>query len=166
MKTLFRHPAALLGLLFALSSSAQTGSTGVASITDVWARGTVQGQKATGVFATLKSTAGAKLIAAESSVAGVVEVHEMKMEGDVMKMRRVNAVDLPPGQAVALTPGGLHVMLMDLKQPLKEGELVPVTFVVEGRDGKKDRVSVLATVKPLGAGASKDHPHHGSGHKH
>ena len=75
----------------------------------------------------------------------------MAMDGNVMKMRAVPGVDLPAGKAVELKPGGYHVMLMDLKQPLKAGDTVPVTLVVEGKDKKRESVDVKATVRQLGA---------------
>jgi len=87
-----------------------------------WARPAVSGQSATGAFMTLTAQDGARLVGAASPVAGLVEIHEMTMEGSVMKMRAVAGLDLPAGRAVELKPGGYHVMLMDLKQPLKAGE--------------------------------------------
>ena len=95
-------------------------------------------------------------------MAGVVEIHEMVMDGNVMKMRAVAGLDLPAGKAVDLKPGGYHVMLMDLKQELKPGELVPVTLVIEGKDGKRETVEVAAAVRALGASAG----HNMSQHKH
>jgi copper(I)-binding protein len=82
----------------------------------------------------LTSTEGARLIGAASPVAGVVEIHEMVMEGSVMRMRAVSAVDLPPGRSVELKPGGYHVMLMDLKRPLRAGERIPLELRIETRD--------------------------------
>jgi len=135
--------ALLVAVAFATTATAQT------SVKDPWIRGTVAQQKATGMFAQITSTAGGKLVSASSPVAGVVEIHEMAMEGNVMKMRAVPGLDLPAGKAVDLKPGGYHVMLMDLKQQLKEGETVAVTLVVEGKDGKKETIEVKAPVKAL-----------------
>jgi copper(I)-binding protein len=129
----------------ALAASAQT------TVQDAWVRGTVAQQKATGMFARITSAAGGKLVAASSPVAGVVEIHEMAMEGDVMRMRAIPALALPAGKVVELKPGGYHVMLLDLKQPLKAGDLVPVSLVVEGKDGKRETVEIKAPVKALGA---------------
>ncbi len=121
------------------------------SASEPWVRGTVAQQKATGAFMTLTSVSGGKLLSVSSPAAGVVEIHEMKMEGSTMKMAAVSALELPAGKAVELKPGGYHVMLMDLKQPLKAGDSVALTLVVEGRDGKKETLSVTAPVRPLGA---------------
>ena len=94
-------------------------------VQNAWARATVQGQKATGAFMTLTAPSASKLVSVSSPVAGVAEVHEMKMEGDVMKMRAIPGLDLPAGKAVDLKPGGYHVMLMDLKLPLQKDTTIP-----------------------------------------
>ena len=133
----------MLAALLALGAQAQT------TVKDPWVRGTVAGQKATGLFAQVTSASGGKLVAATSPVAGVVEIHEMVMDGNVMKMRAVAGLDLPAGKMVDLKPGGYHVMLMDLKQELKPGESVPVTLVIEGAGGKRESVQLKAPVKPL-----------------
>lgn len=136
-------------LLVAASLFTATAAFAQTTVSDAWIRGTVAEQKATGMFAKVTSTAGGKLVAASSPVAGVVEIHEMAMEGNVMKMRAIPGLDLPAGKAVELKPGGYHVMMMALKQPLKAGETVPVTLVVEGKDGKRETVEVKAVVKSL-----------------
>ncbi len=139
-----------------LSASAQV------TVKDPWVRATVSQQKATGAFMQLTSAQDTRLVEAKSPVAGVVEVHEMSMEKDVMKMRAIAGLDLPAGKTVELKPGGYHVMLMDLKQQMKDGDTVPLTLVVEGKDKKRSTVEVKATVKPLttAAPASKmDHQH-------
>jgi copper(I)-binding protein len=79
-----------------------------------------------------------------------VEIHEMAMDGNVMKMRAIPGLELPAGKTVELKPGGYHVMLMDLKKELKAGDTVPLTLVVEGADKKRETIEVKATVKPLG----------------
>jgi copper(I)-binding protein len=121
------------------------------TVKDPWVRGTVAQQQATGAFMQLTSAQGGKLVSVQSPAAGVVEIHEMAIEGNVMKMRAVAGLDLPAGKAVDLKPGGYHVMLMDLKKPLKEGETVPLTLVVEGKDGKRQTIEVNAPVKALAA---------------
>jgi periplasmic copper chaperone A len=135
----------------ALAAQAQT------TVSDAWVRGTVAQQKATGMFAKITSATGGKLVAASSPVAGVVEIHEMKMNGDRMTMSAIpGGLELPAGQAVELKPGGYHVMLMALKQPIKAGETVPVTLTVEGKDGKKEMIEIKAEVRALGAPAKMD----------
>ena len=111
----------------------------------------------------LTTTQDARLVEARSPVAGVVEIHEMAMDKDVMRMRAIPGLDLPAGKTVELKPGGYHVMLMDLKQQMKEGETVPLTLVVEGKDKKRSSVEVKAPVKPLTAAAASKTEHQ---HKH
>ena len=140
----------LISALLALAAQAQT------TVKDPWVRGTVAGQKATGMFGQVVSTSGGKLVSASSPVAGVVEIHEMVMDGNVMKMRAIAGLELPAGKPVDLKPGGYHVMLMDLKQELKTGESVPVTLVIEGAGGKRESVELKAPVKAL-ADSQKKH---------
>lgn len=141
-----------------------TAAVAQTTVKDPWIRGTVAQQKATALFAQITSVQGGKLVSAASPLAGVVEVHEMAMEGTVMKMRAVaNGLELPAGKAVELKPGGYHVMLMDLKQAMTPGDTVPVTLVVEGKDGKKETLELKVPVRPLG-GAMPAGPM--QGHKH
>lgn len=140
------------------------------TVGEPWVRGTVAGQKATGAFMTLTSPTEAKLVSASSPVAGVVEIHEMSMDGGVMRMGAVKGgLPLPAGKAVELKPGGYHVMLMDLKQPVKAGDTVPLSLVIEGADKKAQTVEVKATVKALGAQPAakmQDMHEHMHDHKH
>lgn len=105
-------------------------------VKSAWARPTVAGQMGTGAFMQLTSKDGARILGASSAVAGVVEIHEMAMEGNVMRMRPLRQLDLPPGSAVELKPGGQHMMLMDLKRPLSAGEKIKVELRVETHDKK------------------------------
>ena len=113
-----------------------------------WARPTVEGQLGTGAFMRLVSREGSRLVGASSDVAGVVEIHEMAMHGNVMRMRAIPGLDLPPGQPVELKPGGYHMMLMDLKRPLKIGETVKVDLRVETRDRKLLTQPVDIEIRP------------------
>lgn len=150
----FRLTLIAASLLASSLAHAQT------TVAEPWVRSTVAGQKATGAFLQITSAAGGKLVSASSPVAGVVEIHEMSMDGNVMKMRALpNGLDLPAGKAVALKPGGLHVMLMDLKQPLKAGDAVPLTLVVEGAGSKRETVEVKATVRGAQAAPAGEHKH-------
>lgn len=138
-------------------------------ISDAWVRATVSQQQATGVFMNITADKDAKLVAGSSPVAGIVEIHEMAMDGNVMKMRAVaGGLDLPAGKAVELKPGGYHVMLINLKQQIKAGDTVPVSLVVEGKDGKKETIEVKAQARALntpaggmgaGAGMGMQHQH-------
>jgi hypothetical protein len=136
-------------LLASMMLSAAVAALAQTSVKDPWVRGTVAGQKATGLFGQITSSAGGKLVSASSPLAGVVEVHEMVMDGNVMKMRAVPSLELPAGKTVELKPGGYHVMLMDLKQELKTGDSVPLTLVIEGAGGKRETVELKAPVRAL-----------------
>jgi len=140
----------LIASLFVLAA---TSALAQVTVKDPWVRATVPHQTATGAFMQLSSPADAKLVSASSPVAGVTELHEMKMEKDVMKMRPVPGIAIPAGKGAELKPGGYHVMLMNLKGQVKEGDTVPITLVVEGKDGKRETVEVKAAVRPLNAPA-------------
>jgi len=112
-----------------------------------WVRTTVAQQTVTGAFMTITSAQGGKLVSASSPIAASVEVHEMKMVGDVMKMRPVDALALPAGKPVELKAGAYHMMLMGLKAPVKFGDVVPITLVIEDASGKRQTVDVKATAK-------------------
>lgn len=117
-------------------------------VRDAWVRPAVKGQSGTGAFMTLAAPSGARLVRVATPVAGVAEVHEMKMEGDVMRMRAVaGGLELPPRQAVELKPGGYHVMLMDLKKALGVGETVPIELEFVDRAGRKAIARVDAPVR-------------------
>jgi copper(I)-binding protein len=137
VKTLIIAAALLAGMAHAQS----------VDVKDAWVRTSVQGQKATGAFMKLTAKDGAKLVAASSPVAGVTEVHEMKMEGDIMKMKAVaGGLDLPAGKTVELKPGGYHVMLMDLKAALPKDSTIPLTLVFKDAKGVESRLELKVPV--------------------
>ncbi len=129
------------------------------TVGEPWVRGTVAAQKATGAFMELTSSEDAVLVSASSPVAGVVEVHHMAMDQGVMKMRAIPRLDLPAGKTVRLEPGGYHVMLMDLKQQMKAGDVVAITLEIQGKDGKTRTVEVKAAVRALAAAAGHERAH-------
>jgi copper(I)-binding protein len=142
------------------------GAHAQVTVKDAWVRATVPQQKATGAFMQINAAKDTKLVSATSPVTPVVEVHEMAMQDSVMRMRQVPALDVPAGKTVELKPGGYHVMLLDLKQQVKEGDTVPLTLVFEGKDGKRESVEVKAPVRALNASAQPA-PSMGHGdHKH
>lgn len=149
----------------AIVAAAMLAATAHAQVTvkDAWVRATVPQQKATGAFMQLQSAKDSRLVSASSPLTPNVEVHEMAMQENVMKMRQVPAIELPAGKAVDLKPGGYHIMLMNLTQTVKEGETVPLTLVFEGKDGQHETVDVKAPVRPLNSGAA---PAMHGGHKH
>lgn len=149
-----RWMMAVLAWSFAGSALAQVDVRGA------WARPAVPGQTGTGAFMTIVSKEGGRLVGAASAVAGVVEIHEMAMENNVMRMRAVPALDLPAGRAVELKPGGYHVMLLDLKQPLKAGDRVQVELRLETRDGKRVTQPVDVEVRAAAPGRADGHKKH------
>jgi copper(I)-binding protein len=127
------------------------------SVSDPWIRATVPQQKVAGAFMQLRASKPAKLVEVKSPVAGRVELHQMAMEGQTMRMRAVEAIDLPAGQTVNLATGGYHVMLFDLHHQLKEGEQVPLTLTVLDAAGKRETIALTAPVKPIGYAAPAAH---------
>lgn len=154
-------PLFATAVLCALAGAAQAQI----QVTEPWTRATVAQQKATGMFLTLTAAQGGRLVSAASPLAEVVEIHEMAMEGNIMRMRAVQGLDLPAGKPITLKPGGYHIMLMGLRQQIQPGQPVPATLVIEERDGKRQSVQVnaiareLATPSGSGHGASGTHRH-------
>jgi len=134
--------------------------TAAVDVRDAWVRAAVPGQSGTGAFMKLTAPAGARLVGASTPVAGVAEVHEMKMEGDTMRMREVKGVELPARQTVELKPGGFHLMLMDLKQPITQGKTVPVTLQFEDAKGVRSSLDVQVPVRLSAPGNATSAPAH------
>jgi periplasmic copper chaperone A len=148
--------------IFALACSAAQAQT--VEVSNAWVRSTVPGQPGTGAFMSLTARDGAKLLGASSPVAGVVEVHQMKMDGDIMTMRAVPVLELPAGQTVQLKPGGYHFMLTELKQPLAKGSKVPLALRLKDAKGAESNLELtlpVATVAPVAAAGSS--PGHAGG---
>lgn len=140
------------------SLAAQTAWAANISVTDAWVRATMPGQPVGSAYMQIQSDADARLVGVSSSVVPRVEVHEMKMDGDVMRMREVKAVDLPKGKTVSLEPGGFHIMLMNLKKPIAAGDVIPLTLVIES-GGKQQTVEVKAEARAMGGAMQMQHPH-------
>lgn len=156
----------------AADASKATGATNATNATnatsnapvkveDAWVRATVPNQHATGVFMRLTSPEAGRLIAVESDAAKHVEVHEMAMQDDVMKMRQVPAIALPAGQPVDLKPGGYHVMLIDLARQITPGDHIDVTLIVEDAKQQQHRVPVSVEARALNAKAGEAPAKHG-----
>jgi periplasmic copper chaperone A len=127
-----------------------------------WVRTAVQGQQGTGGFMKLTADQDMQLVGISSPVAGVGELHEMKMDGDMMTMRALPAgLALPAGKTVELKAGGLHIMLMDLKQALPKDSMVPMTLLFKDKAGKDVKMEIKVPVAPrapIGAAGDK-HTH-------
>lgn len=134
----------LLSLLgMSLHVSAQT------VVDDAWVRATVAGQPSTGAFMHITASSDSKLVEVQSPVAKTVQIHESKMENDVMSMQPVASVALPAGKSVAIVPEGYHVMLIDLVGQIKVGDQVPLTLIVEDSKGVKESIEVKAEARAL-----------------
>lgn len=147
----------LAACLMGAAAHAQT-----VEVKDAWARTTVSGQKASGAFMKLTARESTRLVGVSSPVAGVAEVHEMKMDGDVMRMRAMTGLDLPAGQTVELKPGGYHVMLLDLKVALRKDSSIPLTLVFKNAKGVESKVEVslpVLSMAPSGAAMSHGMKH-------
>ena len=137
--------------LFAWSAQAQV------TVKDAWVRATVPQQHSSGVFLQIASVGDARLVQVTSPLAEVAELHQMKMDGDIMRMSAVTGIDLPAGKTVALSSGGYHIMMLGLKQQLKAGDSVPLTLVVETADHKREIVQVNAAVRAAGTMPAMKH---------
>jgi hypothetical protein len=142
-----------LALLGALACQAAWASHVVVS--NAWVRATMPGQEVAGAFMDIQSDVATKLVAAASPATPQVEVHEMKMDGNMMRMREVRSIDVPKNSVVSLKPGGYHIMLMKLKKPINAGDKVPLTLIVETA-GKREKISIDAIARsPMdGAGSA------------
>ncbi len=144
-----------IALSLILASAAGSLWAQSVQVKDAWVRTTVPGQKGTGAFMTITAKEGSKLVGGSSPIAGLTEIHEMKMEGDIMRMRAIQGgLDLPAGKAIELKPGGYHVMLMDLKAALPKDTTVPITLIFKDAKGVESKVELsvpVATTAPGGA---------------
>jgi copper(I)-binding protein len=160
-KTSIKPLAAVFAFALAGIAPAALAQDAGLTVQDAWVRATVPNQHATGAFMRLTAAETGRLVGVESQAAKHVEVHEMAMQDNVMKMRQVAGIDLPAGKAVELKPGGYHVMLIDLAKPIAAGDHVALTLIVEDASRQQRRVPVDAVARPLNATAG---PAGGHGH--
>lgn len=170
MNTTFREPAsrtaswtrrhwsaALLGL--AWTGLAWAADEAGVEIRNAWARATVAGQPVAGAFVELKAKKAVTLVAVESPAAKRGEIHEMKHDGGVMRMRALPSVKLPAGRTVAFVPGGMHFMLFDPPQPLAAGSTIELTLSFQLPDGRVVKQTTQAQVRPVESGAGEHAGH-------
>ncbi|MCA1453268.1 copper chaperone PCu(A)C [Bradyrhizobium sp. BRP22] len=152
--------APLLAILFAIPAHAEDVKAGDLVISQAWSRATPSGAKVAGGYLTIenKGSSPDRLVGGSGDVAGKLEVHEMTTENGVMKMRALDkGLVIEPGKTVKLAPGGYHLMMFDLKNPLKQGDKVPVTLEFE----KAGKVTLSLDVQAVGAQApGGDHGGH------
>lgn len=146
MRTKLAALSAVLVFFATLTGGAFAQGTAV-QVKDAWARATPGGAQTAAAYVTITSTAGDRLTGASTPAAKEAQLHTMTMDNGVMKMRQVDGIDLPAGKAVALKPGGYHIMLMGLAQPLKEGQTFPLTLTFE----KAGTQQVTVAVQKVGA---------------
>jgi len=150
--------AAVMLACVGLPALAEDAQIGAITIKGAWSRATAPGAVAGVAFFTIANTGADDdaLVSAAADVAKAVELHSHVMEGDIMRMRQVPTISIPAGQTVALQPGGLHVMLLGLKQPLKQGTSYPLTLTFQ----RAGSVTVTVPIQDLGAmppGMSHEH---------
>lgn len=149
--------AAAATVLVSGSAAAQESALKDLRVAHPYARATPPGARAGGAFLTIENRGaqGDRLIGAASPAAGAVELHTMSMDGNVMRMRAVSAIEIPPGGTVALKPGGFHVMLLDLKRPLAAGDRFPLKLTFE----RAGSVDVIVEVEAMVPAADAAHGH-------
>jgi copper(I)-binding protein len=150
-----------------LSAAAAAFAQAAAPVTALvpWARPTVQGQRSAGVYVTLTASEPLTLVSASTPIAGTADVHEMKLDGDVMRMRALDKLELPAGKPVELKPGGYHLMLQELKAPLQPGTSIPITLTFRTAAGQQRQLALQVPVtatppkEPGAASAQGAHKH-------
>lgn len=140
--------------------AAQSVSAQPVTVSKAWVRATVPGQTVAGAYFDITAKQPARLVAARSPVSPDVQIHWMQMDGDVMRMREVAALDLPKNKTVSLKPGGYHLMLMQLKKPIQVGENIPITLVIETQRKKRHTVKVNAVASASDESHDHSHAHH------
>lgn len=159
---MLRSKLLALGAGLTLLSGAALAQNNDVQITKAWARATPAGAQTAAAYVTVESPAGDRLTGASTPAAQKADIHEMTMDGNVMKMRQVDGVDLPAGKAVSLKPGGYHIMLTSLAKPLKEGESFPLTLDFAKAGTKQVEVSVekVGAMGPSGGDGGMTMPMH------
>lgn len=145
----------LIGLLAGMAHAAE-----LVKVLDPWARATVPGQKVGGVYMEIVARENLRLTGVKSAAAETAEVHQMKMENGMMRMRAVPSLDLPAGKTVKLAPGGYHIMLFDLKRSLVTGQKLRLELTFEDVSKRQHRVAIEAKVRDRDAGPPSGHEHH------
>lgn len=149
--------AATTAACLAGAALAHAADEGV-QVRNAWVRATAPGQKVAGAYMDITTTVNKRLVRVDTPWAATVEIHETTMENGVMKMRKIEGIDLPANKTVKLAPGGNHVMLIDIVKPLEEGDSVPLTIIVENADKSTEKWLVPAEVKAVKAPAKSAKP--------
>ena len=147
----------LLCLSLLLPQMAEAQADEAVQVSDAWVRETVPGQSIGAAYMRIRSTQRVELVRVQSGVARSAEIHQMSMENGLMKMRELKSVGIDAGREVALEPGGTHIMLVDMKRPLRPGEEVTLKLRFLSRDGGAFAVTVRAPVKSVATEARHGH---------
>ena len=145
----------LIGLLTGAAHAAD-----LVKVLNPWARATVPGQTVGGVYMEIVARENLRLVSVKSTAAETAQVHQMKMENGMMRMRAVPFLELPAGKPVRLEPGGYHVMLFDLKHSLVTGQKLKLELTFEDAAKRRHRVPVEAMIRDRDAGTASGHDHH------
>ena len=127
--------------------------------TSACVRATAPGQTVAGAYLKISSASTAYLVGGSSPVAKAVELHQMSLDNNVMKMRPLPRLELPAGIVVELKPGSYHLMMIDVTHPLVKGEHVPLKLTVEDNSGRRQTVDIKAEVGELAANKVQDGSH-------
>jgi periplasmic copper chaperone A len=152
----------LAAMAFVSGAAAWAQANAPVTVLAPWARATVQGQRTSGAFMTLEAREPVTLVGASSPVAGRAELHEMKLDGDVMRMREVDSLRVEAGKPLQLKPGGFHMMLVDLKAPLAPNTSIPLTLTFRTAAGEQRKLLLQVPVSatpPREAGVQGSHKH-------
>jgi copper(I)-binding protein len=133
--------------IIGFSSVTATAQSSDVEVKDAWARATPGGAQTAAAYVTVTSPTGDRLTGASTPAAQKADIHSMSMDNGVMKMRQVDGIDLPAGQAVTLKPGGYHIMLTGLAKPLQQGQSFPLTLDF----AKAGAQQVMVTVEKVGS---------------
>jgi copper(I)-binding protein len=153
----FRRIICTMCVLIGAALIAPAVSAQSVKVAGAWVRATAPGQKTAGAYVDLTSDSNAALVAAGSPVAERTELHSMSMDGGVMRMRALPRIDLPAGQTVKLAPGGVHIMLVDIKQALKPGDKVPLVLSVQSSGSALTTLKIEAEVRAAAPGEPHQH---------
>jgi periplasmic copper chaperone A len=157
MKSYLTHGLVMIGMAgFAVFAHADL------KVSNAWVKPTVPGQPVAGAYMALASDKDMDVIEVLTPVAGKAEIHSMSMDGNIMRMKKLDRLQLKPGKVVELKPGGFHIMLMELNHQIKAGEVVPIRLVTQDKSGKKATISINAiAAEPKTSESSSDmHMHH------
>jgi copper(I)-binding protein len=155
-----RHKTILLctiGLVFGVSPPLAAAES--VKVTRAWVRAPAPGQNTAGGYVELTSDRNLAIVSAGSPAAARVEVHATTVDGGVMRMRPVSQLELPAGRTVKLAPGGTHLMLIDLKRPLKTGEKLPITLSLQPSGGGGSSLTTISFEAEVRSASSSAHNH-------